>query len=440
MALTNINVSGARLSNVAAPTADTDAANKQYVDNAVPNITAGNGIDVSEKTVSVKAKADGGIIVDESGVSIDPATMPVPEDSAPTDNPTFTGNVTVPTPTENGDAANKEYVDSAVAAVEVTGGNGITASGMTVSVKAKPSGGIVVDGDGVSVDTSALDVPTTENPTFTGNVTVPEPTEGTDAANKDYVDQAIANVTVTEGNGIAVDGNIVSVKAKASGGITVDADGVSVNSTELPFAPTENPTFTGKVTVPAPTDNTDAATKEYVDSKVSTGVSAGNGVQIVDGEISVKAKADGGIVVDGDGVSVNASVLDAAPTENPTFTGNVTVPAPTTGTDAANKDYVDQAVAGVGQVTAGNGLQDSDGTLSVKAADATIVVDESGVKVNSSGLPYLPLSGGNITGNIEVAGAIIGQSDFALRKASKTLTFHYDDATDVLTLSSQANS
>lgn len=118
MAFTELNVNGARVSNVGTPTENTDAANKQYVDEKVPEITAGNGIAYSDGTVSVKAKASGGIIVDAEGVSVDAATMPMPDNAAPTNNPTFTGNVTVPEPTQPTDAARKDYVDEAVSGVE----------------------------------------------------------------------------------------------------------------------------------------------------------------------------------------------------------------------------------------------------------------------------------------------------------------------------------
>ena len=66
-------------------------------------------------------------------------------------------------------------------------------------------------------------------------------------------------------------------------------------------APLANPTFTGVVTVPTPTNNTDATTKNYVDSA-----------------LSVKS-----------------------PLASPTFTGTVTVPTPSNDTDAATKNYVD---------------------------------------------------------------------------------------------------
>ena len=224
MAFTELNVNGARVSNVGTPTENTDAANKQYVDEHGGNVTAGNGITVDSGAVSVKPKTGGGIIVDADGVSVDAATMPLPDDAAPTENPTFTGSVTVPDPTADTDATNKEYVDGAIAAavknVKVpTAGTGLeqTAEG-AFNVKAKASGGIIVGADGVSVDPDTLPIPEgvapTNNPTFTGNVTVPEPANDTDAATKGYVDQAVAGIDVPEytaGAGISIAGNSISV-------------------------------------------------------------------------------------------------------------------------------------------------------------------------------------------------------------------------------------
>lgn len=215
MAFTELNVNGARVSNVGTPTENTDAANKQYVDEHGGNVTAGNGITVDGGVVSVKPKTGGGIIVDAEGVSVDAATMPVPDDAAPTNDPTFTGSVTVPDPTADTDATNKEYVDGAISAaiknVKVpTAGTGLeqTPEG-AFNVKAKASGGIIVGTDGVSVDPDTLPVPEgaapTNNPTFTGNVTVPEPASDTDAATKGYVDSKLVindNVVIANSDGV----------------------------------------------------------------------------------------------------------------------------------------------------------------------------------------------------------------------------------------------
>jgi hypothetical protein len=103
---------------------------------------------------------------------------------APLASPTFTGTVTVPTPSNTTDATTKTYVDAA----------------------------------------DALKAPLA-SPTFTGTVTVPTPSNTTDATTKTYVDAADA------------------LKA-----------------------PLASPTFTGTVTVPTPSATTAATTKAYVDA------------------------------------------------------------------------------------------------------------------------------------------------------------------------------
>lgn len=71
-------------------------------------------------------------------------------------------------------------------------------------------------------------------------------------------------------------------------------------------------TFTGPVTLNAdPIEDLGAATKQYVDS----------------------VKTD-----------ITSQLADYAPKESPTFTGNVTVPAPTQDTDAATKKYIDDKI------------------------------------------------------------------------------------------------
>jgi hypothetical protein len=62
-----------------------------------------------------------------------------------------------------------------------------------------------------------------------------------------------------------------------------------------------------------------------------------------------------------------------APKANPTFTGSVTVPAPTAGTDAANKQYVDGAVAGLSWKEAVNLLATSN--VALTGNTETLVID-----------------------------------------------------------------
>lgn len=166
----------------------------------------------------------------------------------------------VGTPTENSDAANKSYVDEAVANVE-------------------------------------------QNPTFEGNITLDggtvtglgTPTNDSDAANKGYVDTAVESVNSDINQ------------------INTDITGIKNGTTALPYLKTAGGTMTGaiamggsKVTgVGAPTDGGDAANKTYVDNAIAN----------VSGDINI----NGGTI------------------EN--------VGTPTNPGDATNKEYVD------GQIT-----------------------------------------------------------------------------------------
>jgi len=100
-------------------------------------------------------------------------------------------------------------------------------------------------------------------------------------------------------------------------------------------APLASPTFTGTVTVPSPTNGTDAATKTYVDNSATP-----------DADATTKGKLQ--LAGDLGGTAASPTVpglASKAPLASPTFTGTVTVPTPSNGTDATTKTYVDTAVA-----------------------------------------------------------------------------------------------
>lgn len=159
------------------------------------------------------------------------------------------------------------------------------------------------------------------SPTFTGVVTVPIPTNNTDAATKVYVDTAAASgtpdaSTVTKGKvqlagdlggtaasptvpGLANKENLVSTGIssqyyrgdktwqtldKTAAGLASVDNTSDVNKPVSTAAQTAfnlkanlaSPTFTGTVTVPTPVNNTDAATKTYVDTTAASGTPDAN--------------------------------------------------------------------------------------------------------------------------------------------------------------------
>ena len=177
-------------------------------------------------------------------------------------------------------------------------------------------------------------------------------------------------------------------------------DGATLSTTELNFvdgvssaiqtqlntkAPTASPTFTGTVTVPTPTGNTDASTKAYVDSTASTtATNASTALTnheadttnihgIVDTSILVTTtgsqtltnktitspsglvKGDVGLGNADNTSDANKPVSTAgqtaldlkAPLASPTFTGSVSVPTPTSDAHAATKAYADAIAAGI---------------------------------------------------------------------------------------------
>ena len=513
-------------------TGDTDATNKKYVDDKVttaigeldiPEYSAGNGIDITGETISAKAKENGNIVVDGDGISlaadvkgltsIETGTLTasgaVTAGSFSTTGSITGGSVKVGDVTINGgkitgldtdsiqnaeDAVNKAYVDNLAfnSGKTYTAGNGIAISEAgEISAKAKENGNIVVDGDGISL---AKEVTGLTSVTATGAITAgsfsgtsasiggigissgkitglttASITENTDAANKEYVDKAVADIDVPEykaGNGIAITGDTISAKAKQDGNIVVDENGISLTTevNGLTSVATGTLTATGAITggsvtvdgvtidggkitglvTDSITGDTDAANKKYVDDKVTTAIddldipeyTAGNGIEINEGKISAKAKQDGNIVVDENGISLAADVKGLTSLETGILTasgavtagsfnaGNIKINASDsagtitgltntewTGTAtngrAATEDQLASVQSKIKDYTAGDGISiddDSDeisvkygngldvdnGSLTVKGYDG-ITVDENGVSVNlasNSGLGF----------------------------------------------------
>ena len=133
---------------------------------------------------------------------------------------------------------------------------------------------------------SALDEKSpADNPTFTGNVTVPEPTMATDAASKDYVDSSTGG-DVEWGN---ITGNLENQEDLIQE-LNSKADQEDTQNALDLKAPLANPIFTGNVTVPAPFMNTDAATKEYVDN--SGGGGSVSGFPLFTAKVDVAGSGD----------------------------------------------------------------------------------------------------------------------------------------------------
>lgn len=269
----------------------------------------------------------------------------------------------VPSPSADGDAVNKKYVDDAIA-------GGIT----------PPTGDYLPLSGG----------------TMTGNInmnnnrvtSVGAPSAGTDAVNKDYVDDEIA--TAGDGKflplaGGALTGAVTTTETEFENNELVTksyVDGQVATAGNGKFLPLAGGTMTGainmgnqKVTaVATPTAGTDATNKTYVDNAIST---AGNGKFL---------PLAGGTMTGAINMGNQKVTAVATPTDD---------------SDAANKQYVDQAVAGssytlpaattttLGGVKVGAGLSvTEDGTLSATGGSGNIPIASDtvlgGIKVGES--------------------------------------------------------
>jgi len=247
-------------------------------------------------------------------------------------SPTFTGSVTVPTPTSNAHAATKLYVDDAVAAATAVN---------TVELGVDTTGSYVaslVAGTGVTLSGNSGEGTT---PTVTVDTTV--------------IQARVANVTDTE----------IGYLDGVTSAIQTQID------TKSPLA---SPTFTGTVTLP---DNTVAlgtkTTGDYVSSLV-----AGTGVTLTNnsGETATPTIAIGQAV--GTGASVTFANVTA--TGNLVVTGDLTVSGNTTTVNTEQLNVEDNIItlnSGVtGAPSANAGIEVNRGT----STDVSILWNETSDK------------------------------------------------------------
>lgn len=306
----------------------------------------------------------------------------------------------LPEPTSNQDAATKAYVDShsgggggagnyvskagdtmtgalnismgeseisiANASIDLnTGSNGVTVGEIATDT---PTYGIMSNSDLILIANGNINLANSNAAEALKITNVATPTDANDAANKQYVDNAVSG---------AGGGDFM-----ANGSIPATGD-FNMNNHKI-------------TNLSAPTEYQDVTNKEYVDSKVN---SAGNGKFL---------PLAGGTVTGSVSMSNNKI----------TSLGN-----PTIGTDAANKAYVDNAVSGAGggdfkadgsipatgnfnmanhkitNVTAPTETTDAANKAYVDNADIAVINNISS-QVSKG---FLPLTGGTLTGNLKVA-------------------------------------
>ena len=294
-----INMGGFSISNLPTPSANADAATKKYVDDAISGgITPPTGdylplsggqmsgnIDMdSNRITSLGAPTAGTDAVNKDYV--DTAVTGF----LPTTGGTMTGNISMSgsskvtqatAPSENADLTNKQYVDQQIAAGAYT--LPVASSSTLGGVKIGENVNVTDDGT-ISVNIPSVTgfLPTTGG-TMTGNISMSgsskvtqaaAPTENADLTNKQYVDQQIAagGYTLTPATASTLGG------VKIGENVNVTEDGtISVTIPSVTgFLPTTGGTMTGNISMSAsskvmqpaaPKENADLTNKHYVDMR-----------------------------------------------------------------------------------------------------------------------------------------------------------------------------
>ena len=356
-------------------------------DATASNVTATGTLDVTGATTLTGALTANGAATFTQGASMN--------------NQKITG---VLAGTDGTDAVNKNQLDAVEGKIKTyTAGDGIDITSDEISVKSADAN-IVVDGTGVSLadDINVTSVTTTGaanvggtlsvagTTTLTGALTangaatftqgasmnnqkitnVLTGTADTDAVNVKQLNDAIATVdgeVYTEGNGIDIneaDNNKISVNVAADGNLEVDADGVSLKD---------------DITV----------------TSVTT-----TGAANVGGNLSVAGTTTltGALTANG-----AATFTQGASMNNQKITG---VLAGTEDTDAVNKSQLDAVEGKIKTYTAGDGIDITSDEISVKSADANIVVDGTGVSLadDISVTSVTTTGAANVGGNLSVTG------------------------------------
>lgn len=162
-------------------------------------------------------------------------------DKLPLSGGTMTGAITLAAnPAKAMEAATKQYVDQMAAT-----GNGILPDGTTTTTADIPFAQGITVTNGTETDTLTV----TEDATFEGNVSfgeggkieVPTPTEGSDAANKDYVDRAVS--TAGDGKFLPLAGGTMTGAAVMAAGdmATAQARNIYFTKTDLEAGVTSLP-------------------------------------------------------------------------------------------------------------------------------------------------------------------------------------------------------
>ncbi|WP_228153647.1 trimeric autotransporter adhesin AtaA [Acinetobacter bereziniae] len=438
-----INAGGKAITNVAAPTNNTDAANKKYVDDAGTALTnlgfglkaqdgttvnkkLGEAVDIVGSNSNISTKVNAGKVEVALSNTLDLGTTgSVTTGSTVINNAGVTANkVTINNaPTAGTDATNKTYVDSKAAASRTEVAAGSNVSGVVKTTGANGQDIYTVNANGTTASAGSSAVTVTPGTKDANNVTdykvdlsattKTDIQKGVDAKNavdtaglKFKGDTATTSNTKKLGDTVSITGDTnistvattdgVQVKLNpnldlgATGSVKtgnttinnagVTADQVTVGGVVINNTSGINAGGKAITNVAAPTNNTDAANKKYVDDAGTALTNLGFGLKAQDGTTVNKKLGEAVDIVGSNSnisTKVNAGKVEVALSNTLDLgtTGSVTTGstvinnagvtankvtinnAPTAGTDATNKTYVDsKAAASRTEVAAGSNV------------------------------------------------------------------------------------
>ena len=230
---------------------------------------------------------------------------------------------------------------------------------------------------------------------------VAAPTETADAANKGYVDTAIRGLTngttampYVKKAGDTMSGNLSmgNHSITQAYGIQLSGDNPKafINSNgEAAIASLATPNNYNVLNVGAPVKDTHAATKKYVDDKDAELDAA------IKKEVQDRETAISGIQTEIDGVSGDLSGY--LPLTGGTMTGALNVQTPTENTNAATKAYVDQAVQNATDPELEGRVE------ALETSQATQDTEIANLKNGTTALPYVKKAGDSMSGVLNMS-------------------------------------
>lgn len=411
----NIDMTGNKIVNVPNPSADTDVSNKQYVDNQittqVPTIVTSQ---IEEKVPQM--------VADEINKPESPVVTELDKKYLPLAGGALTGALSiggnavtnVADPTNPTDGVNKQYVDEALQNVPTQALRELTEeefNALTIGDVGndfdKYAGYLISNND----DRAIYLFLSYGSATFTvvffvGNAVVSIVGDSSETTMESGTKkQSNIFTSNSDGNYDANDKKIVSLALPTDN--TDAANKQYVDNKVSGYLPLAGGTLTGALTLSGdPTENTQAATKGYVDSKIGA---AGGGDFMASGAVPMT----GNLNMDNHKITA--------------------VSDPTEATDGANKHYVDSAItsgiAGAQFLPLTGGTLT--GALTLAAAPSEDLQAATKKYVDDARALCLPISGGTLTGALTLAAAPSEDLQAATKK-------YVDNATaTIATLTSQ---